>query len=129
MMERVSQTRAATAARKEAAGRQNPKSATSFGSLLNQKMSEAKQSSQAINFSKHAMNRVEERGIQLTPELMEKLTDSVEKAQERGATNILAFDARQAFIINVPYARVVTTMTQDEMKANIFTNIDGAVIL
>ena len=33
------------------------------------------------------------------------------------------------FIINVPNGRVITTMSQDEMKENIFTNIDGAVIL
>lgn len=82
-----------------------------------------------VSFSRHAMSRAEERGIELTPMLMEKLAGSVEKAQEKGAKNILAFDATQAFIINVPYGRVITTMSQDEMKENIFTNIDGAVLL
>lgn len=82
-----------------------------------------------MNFSKHAISRAEERGIELTPTLMEKLAGSLEKAQEKGAKNILAFDATQAFIINVPYGRVITTMSQDEMKENIFTNIDGAVLL
>ncbi|MCI9543621.1 MAG: flagellar biosynthesis protein [Acutalibacter muris] len=82
-----------------------------------------------INFSKHAMSRAQERGIELTPDLMEKLSGSVEKAQEKGAKNILAFNATQAFIINVPYGRVITTMNQDEMKENIFTNIDGAVLI
>ncbi len=82
-----------------------------------------------VNFSKHAISRAEERGIELTPTLMEKLAGSLEKAQEKGAKNILAFDATQAFIINVPYGRVITTMSQDEMKENIFTNIDGAVLL
>lgn len=84
---------------------------------------------QGINFSKHAMSRAEERGIELTPALMEQLADSVEKAQEKGAKNILAFNATQAFIINVPFGRVITTMSQDEMKENIFTNIDGAVLI
>jgi flagellar operon protein len=82
-----------------------------------------------INFSKHAMSRAQERGIELTQDLMEKLSGSVEKAQEKGAKNILAFNATQAFIINVPYGRVITTMNQDEMKENIFTNIDGAVLI
>lgn len=82
-----------------------------------------------INFSKHAMSRAQERGIELTPALMEQLADSVERAQEKGAKNILAFNATQAFIINVPYSRVITTMNQDEMKENIFTNIDGAVLI
>lgn len=82
-----------------------------------------------INFSKHAMSRAQERGIELTPALMEALSGSVEKAQEKGAKNILAFNATQAFIINVPFGRVITTMNQDEMKENIFTNIDGAVLI
>lgn len=84
---------------------------------------------QQVNFSKHALERAEERGIELTPVLMDKLADSVEKAQEKGATNILAFDDSRAFIINIPYGRVITTMSQEEMKENIFTNIDGAVLL
>lgn len=97
-----------------------------FGAILQQKLD---QGTQSIQFSKHAIARAEERGIELTDTLIDKLTDSVEKAQEKGATNILAFDATQAFIINVPYGRVITTMSQDEMKENIFTNIDGAVLL
>ena len=98
---------------------------SSFGAMFQEKAKAA----QGINFSKHAMARAEQRGIELTPDLTDKLADSVEKAREKGATNILAFDSTQAFIINIPYGRVITTMTQEEMKENIFTNIDGAVIL
>lgn len=95
----------------------------SFGQMLQGELQKQ------VNFSKHAISRAEERGIDLTPALMEKLAGSLEKAQEKGAKNILAFDATQAFIINVPYGRVITTMSQDEMKENVFTNIDGAVLL
>ena len=58
-----------------------------------------------------------------------QLASSVERASAKGATNILAFDATRAFIINVPHGRVITTMSQEEMAENIFTNIDGAVLL
>jgi len=92
-------------------------------------MKEAGQPSRPINFSKHAMARAEERGIELTPTLMDKLAGSVEKAQEKGVKNILAIDATRAFIINVPCGRVITTLSQDEMKDSFFTNIDGAVLL
>ncbi len=85
--------------------------------------------SSGIAFSKHAMARAEERGIALDSTLMDQLTSSVERAQAKGATNILAFDATRAFIINVPHGRVITTMSQEEMEENIFTNIDGAVLL
>ena len=97
-----------------------------FGTLLQR---EIKAAEPAISFSKHAQSRAEERGIQVDDALMGQLADSVERAQAKGATNILAFDATRAFIINVPHGRVITTMSQEEMEDNIFTNIDGAVLL
>ncbi len=97
-----------------------------FGALLQQEIRVAEP---AISFSKHAQSRAAERGIQVDEALMDQLADSVERAQAKGATNILAFDATRAFIINVPHGRVITTMSQEEMEENIFTNIDGAVLL
>ncbi len=109
---------------KPAAGGQS-----AFGAMLRSQMDAKARGAQTVNFSKHALARAEERGIELTPSLMERLSNSVEKAQEKGATNILAFDDSRAFIINIPYGRVITTMSQEEMRENIFTNIDGAVLL
>ncbi|HJB80899.1 MAG TPA: flagellar biosynthesis protein [Candidatus Flavonifractor intestinigallinarum] len=82
-----------------------------------------------VAFSKHALNRAEERGIEVTPALLERLGDSVERAEAKGATNILALDQSLAFIVNVPHNRVITTLSETEMKDSIFTNIDGAVFL
>jgi len=115
---------AAGTARKKTDGTQ-----AGFGAMLQEKIQQKRGTPSTINFSKHAMARAEERGIELTPALMEQLAGSVERAQEKGATNILAFNATQAFIINVPYGRVITTMSQEEMRENCFTNIDGAVLL
>lgn len=95
-----------------------------FGALMRQELEEQK-----VAFSKHAISRAEERGIEVTPALVDQLTDTVERAQAKGATNILAIDSELAFIINVPHARVITAMSQEELKENVFTNIDGAVIL
>ena len=60
---------------------------------------------------------------------MDQLAGSVSRAQAKGAKNILAMDTEKAFIVNVPTAKVITAITQEEMKENIFTNIDGAVFL
>ena len=38
-------------------------------------------------------------------------------------------DQSLAFIVNVPHNRVITTLSETEMKDSIFTNIDGAVFL
>ncbi len=115
--------------RKPMCGRQNVKADQSFGELLKRSAEAQELSQSGVEFSKHAKTRAEERGIQITPQLMDQLKAGMERAQEKGATNIIAMDAESAFIINVPRARVITAITQDEMKKNIFTNIDGAVFL
>lgn len=82
-----------------------------------------------VQFSKHAAARVEQRRIEVTGSFMEHLNQAVEKAQDKGAKNVVIISDRGAFIINVPNKTVVTTMSNQEMKENIFTNIDSAVLL
>lgn len=82
-----------------------------------------------VAFSKHAITRAQQRGIDITHDLVDQLRGSMIRAQAKGATNILAMDTEKAFIINVPHAKVITAITHAEMKENIFTNIDGAVFL
>ncbi len=100
-----------------------------FGAMLQQELVKTEQPAQGVAFSKHAISRAEERGIEITPDLVDQLRGSMIRAQAKGATNILAMDTEKAFIINVPHAKVITAITQDEMKDNVFTNIDGAVFL
>ncbi len=128
MIDRISP--AITAARSNSIQRNATQPGKSFGAMLQQQLEQAAlPAQQPLNFSKHALTRVEERGIELTPELMDKLAGSVGKASEKGAVNILALGGEQAFIINVPHSRVITTISQEEMKEKIFTNIDAAVLL
>ena len=100
-----------------------------FGAMFQQELIKSEQPVQSVEFSKHAISRAQERGIEVTPDLMDQLVGSVIRAQAKGATNILAMDTEKAFIINVPNAKVITAITQEEMKENVFTNIDGAVFL
>lgn len=108
---------------------QQRETAGGFGAMLRQELAKTGQPSQGVEFSKHAISRAQERGIEVTPDLMDQLAGSVIRAQAKGATNILAMDTENAFIINVPNAKVITAITQEEMRENIFTNIDGAVFL
>lgn len=111
----------------DAAGTQKTR-AGSFGAVLQRELERSGQTRQ-VAFSKHALSRAEERGIEVTPTLLERLGDSVERAEAKGATNILALDQSLAFIVNVPNNRVITALSEAEMKDSIFTNIDGAVFL
>lgn len=111
----------------EARRAQSAQEGGSFGAVLQQQLERSQ--TRQVAFSKHALSRAEERGIEVTPTLLERLGDSVERAEAKGATNILALDQSLAFIVNVPNNRVITALSEAEMKDSIFTNIDGAVFL
>ena len=101
------------------------KGGTGFGTLLQNAMED----SQKVRFSKHAAARVEQRGIEVTDNLLNDLNQAVGKAREKGAKDVVVIGQQGAFIVNIPNNVVVTTMTSQEMKQNIFTNIDSAVLL
>lgn len=95
-----------------------------FGEILEQK---AEKSSE-LTFSKHAMNRLSERGIDLTGAQLDRLKDGAMRAQGKGIQEPLVLVDDYAFIVNIPKNTVVTAMDATESSEHIFTNIDGAVI-
>ena len=101
-------------------------SQASFEEILRKKKN---QRSSELKFSKHASMRLEERNISLTEEQNARLEDGVAKAGEKGIRESLVMMDSLAFIVNVPNKTVVTAMDQAETQNNIFTNIDGAVII
>lgn len=84
---------------------------------------------ESVQFSKHAETRIKQRGIEVSEDLMNNLNQAVAKAREKGAKDTVIIGAEGAFIVNVPNNIVVTTITEQEMKNNVFTNIDSAVLM
>ena len=82
-----------------------------------------------LNFSKHATKRMNERGIAVDNQLMSNLEHAVEDARKKGAKDVAIIGAQGIFIVNVPNNTVVTTMSQNDMRERVFTNIDSAVIM
>lgn len=82
-----------------------------------------------LKFSKHAANRLNDRGISLSADQSKRLADGVSKASAKGINESLVLVDSLAFIVNVPNKTVVTAMDQVDAGENIFTNIDGAVIV
>lgn len=97
---------------------------TGFSTLFREEISRT-----GVQFSKHAASRMEQRGVELTPDLADGLNAAVEKARNKGAKDVVVIGPKSAFIVNVTNNTVITTMNAQEMKSNIFTNIDSAVIL
>ena len=98
----------------------------SFEEIWKQKTGEA---DGEIRFSKHASNRLADRNLTLSEEQLSRLSEGLKKAGEKGIKESLVMVDQLAFIVNVPSSTVITAMDQTQAKENIFTNIDGAVIV
>ena len=100
-----------------------------FEEILRQKQAQNVMEQSELKFSKHAVNRLMDRNIALTDAQNVRLENGVKQAGEKGITESLVLVDSLAFIVNVPNKTVVTALDQTEANSNIFTNIDGAVII
>ena len=101
----------------------------SFEEVLRQKQNDAVMETSELKFSKHAASRLNDRNILLTDSQNVRLENGVKQASEKGIKESLVLVDSLAFIVNVPNKTVVTALDQTEANSNIFTNIDGAVII
>lgn len=108
--------------------RSKPNIKTSEGLSFEEILQKTQQEGE-VKFSKHAANRLSDRNIELTEEQLERLNDGTKMAGEKGIKESLVLVDELAFIVNTRSNTVITALTQGETKENIFTNIDGAVII
>jgi flagellar operon protein len=81
-----------------------------------------------VSFSKHANERIKDRNIDVSQDVTEKLNEASVQAKDKGLKNVLVMIDNQAFILSTMNNKVITAVNSDDLKENIFTNIDGAVI-
>lgn len=101
----------------------------SFEDILLQKHNVKNEQSNQLKFSKHATERLMDRNISLTKEQFERLEIGTKKAEEKGINESLMIMDDMTFIVNVKNSTVITAMDQKSNNGNVFTNIDGAVII
>ena len=82
-----------------------------------------------VKFSKHAMERIQSRGVDMSQQTLDSLNRAVTKARAKGCKDIAVIGEANAFIVSVQNNTVITTMNALEMRENIFTHIDSAVLL
>ncbi|MDW7645437.1 MAG: TIGR02530 family flagellar biosynthesis protein [Desulfuromonadales bacterium] len=96
----------------------------SFDQVLQQQL----EPSSSLRFSKHALSRMESRGIQLSPEAMNRLEEAVKTVDAKGSRDSLVLLDQTAMVVSVKNSTVVTVVDRDSLKGNVFTNIDSAII-
>jgi len=97
----------------------------SFKSIL----SDMLRKNSEVNFSNHAVKRAIEHNIELTDESLSRLNEGVKMASEKNLEEPLILVGNTAFLVNIPNNTVITAVDSSDMKGNVFTNIDGTVII
>jgi flagellar operon protein len=101
-----------------------PSTGPSFSEVL------AKQTSapEPPKFSRHALDRLARRGIDLNGQTLGRLTGGVARAAAKGSRDSVVFVDGTAFVVSVKNNTVITAVGSEHMKDHVFTNIDSAVI-
>jgi len=94
-----------------------------FAQILDKKLEESK-----LKFSAHATRRLEARGIEFSPRQLELLEAAVEKARAKGGRETLILLDDVALVVSVANRTVITAIDGENLKENVFTQIDSAVI-
>jgi len=102
--------------------RVNKTTDTSFQKILDNEIKEVK-------FSKHSIDRIKNRNLNLTENDYQKLVEAVNRAEQKGIKDSLIIINNKAFVVNLKSRTIVTAIDSQTLKNSIFTNIDGAVII
>lgn len=84
---------------------------------------------QELKISKHANERIQERNILISDQEWQIVTDKVFEARSKGVNQPLVLMDQAALIVSAKNATVITAMERTEAKEQIFTNIDGTIVL
>lgn len=100
----------------------------SFQSMFSQAL-QGQEETNSVSFSKHAAARMQERSINITSDGMERLNRGVELARNKGLDDTLILMDRNAFVVSAQNKTVITAVNGNELSGNVFTNIDGTVVI
>lgn len=95
-----------------------------FAKVLDQKLP-----SQGLKFSQHAQDRLRARNITFSATELASLEGAVNSVAQKGGKESLVMMGDSALVVSVKNRTVVTALDKMQMKGNVFTNIDSAVII
>ena len=98
-----------------------PLNGPAFGDVLARRTS-------PVQFSGHALQRIERRGIDTSPQTLVRLQEGVARAEAKGARESVVLVDGTAFVVSVRNKTVITAVDPAHMRDHVFTNIDSAVI-
>ncbi|MCW3488741.1 TIGR02530 family flagellar biosynthesis protein [Dethiobacter alkaliphilus] len=98
-------------------------------SPFSQVWQETLQKQSGVKFSAHALQRLQDRRIELGQGELVKINEAVSAADKKGSRSSLLLYDDLALVASVKNRTIITAMGGDDMREHVFTNIDSAVII
>lgn len=95
-----------------------------FAQVLDQKLP-----AQGVRFSQHAQDRLRARNIVFSSTDLANLEGAVNSVAQKGGKESLVMMGDSALVVSIKNRTVVTAMDKSQMRGNVFTNIDSAVVI
>ncbi len=95
-----------------------------FAKILDQKLP-----AEGVKFSQHAQDRLRARNITFSAAELANLEGAVTSVAQKGGKESLVMMGDSALVVSVKNRTVVTALDRAQMRGNVFTNIDSAVII
>lgn len=98
------------------------KPSQSFQQVLNQQ-------TEGLKLSKHAKTRLHERNIHIQEKQWQNISSKVTEAKSKGITDSLVLTEDAALVVSTQNQTVITAMGRKEAASQIFTNINGTIVM
>ncbi|MBU8907007.1 TIGR02530 family flagellar biosynthesis protein [Desertibacillus haloalkaliphilus] len=82
-----------------------------------------------LKLSKHAEQRIASRGITISSSQWNVIEEKLNEAKHKGITDSLIVMKDAALVVSVENDTVVTAMDRNEAESQLFTNINGAILI
>ena len=80
-----------------------------------------------IRFSAHSRQRMIKRGLDFTNAQLARIEQALATLQAKGSRTSVVMLDDAALVVSVPQATVVTVVDREQLREQVFTNIDSAV--
>ncbi len=82
-----------------------------------------------VNFSRHAQARLFSRGITMSDQKLNQLSQAMDKAASKGSRETLILDDDAAYVASVENRTIITAFGRENLREGVITSIDSAIIL
>ncbi|WP_407676480.1 TIGR02530 family flagellar biosynthesis protein [Perspicuibacillus lycopersici] len=82
-----------------------------------------------LTISKHAKSRLDDRNIEISSTEWKEISERVSEAKKMGVNESLVLVNDAALIVSAKNQTVITAMNRKEAASQIFTNINGTIIM